>query len=116
MYGEIYYIIINYEDYVIITLFANVDFVFGAQLFMIYSQFAPVHQRVRHYTNWRGISSHLKTGGQAPSLYSEMSRSSSELVTLIEMNLVQNDWAAHVMSCLQMFTFQFSSVQSLSRV
>ena len=83
---------------------------------MIYSQFAPVHQRVRHYTNWRGISSHLKTGGQAPSLYSEMSRSSSELVTLIEMNLVQNDWAAHVMSGLQMFTFQFSSVQSLSRV
>lgn len=45
---------------VLITLFTNVDFVFGAQLFMIYSQFTPVHQRVRHYTNWRGI-----IGGQS---------------------------------------------------
>ena len=51
------------------------------------------------------VGSHLKMGGQEPSLSSEMSGSSSELVTLIEMNLVQNDWAAHVISCLQMFTF-----------
>ena len=44
------------------------------------------------------VGSHLKMGGQAPSLSSEMSGSSSELVTLTEMNLVQNDWAAHVIS------------------
>lgn len=33
------------------------------------------------------VGSHLKTGGQAPSLGSEVSRASSGLATLIEMNL-----------------------------
>lgn len=79
---------------------------------MIYSQFAP-------YTSVSDtiligeesvVGSLLKTGGQAPSLNSEMSRSSSELVTLIEMNLVQNDWAAHVISCVQMFTFSYTQI------
>ena len=57
---------------------------------MIHSQFIPVYQGVKITILIGGesvVGSHLKTGGQAPSLGSEVSRAFPGLATLIEMNM-----------------------------